>query len=196
MSDLFKNYKNEYRDIPDNYVMFLKKSPEYKDIIVLGADNTHSFILPFAFDKLVSFEVSYIQGTEIKLKKYWGNELLGSNWFTLDPNESTETIHVYNDDRGYSKLYEIKNEDIDLSEFKMLKEFDLVKLSLTPYFCVLYYDLNPEDIRLFNNYNTDVYAQLTLKIRLDNNEIICLSDKYKLKIIENINLIGKDISKE
>ena len=66
MTNLFNNYENN-TTIPDNRYKFLPLKPEYKDVIVKGAEAHHCFKIPYAIDEVKEATVVYFQGIKEKL---------------------------------------------------------------------------------------------------------------------------------
>lgn len=199
MSQLFDNYKKGYQNVPDNEKVYPKLKTEFKDIITLGVDNTHSFVIPFDFEELLTIEVTYIQGIEIKLKKVWN---IFADWFKLDEEETSEEdrylqgIKIYSSLSGNARLYELSNDRETLQYFKSYFESDYDKIKNLNKFCVIFYTLDSYESSLFNDYNNNLFAQLSLVIdRKDyeaNKITNLISKKYRIKPIQNINLTGED----
>ena len=85
MSQLFNNYQDKKQtETPDNQKDFLKMPNEYKDLIVLGADNTHFFKIPHPKNEIKEITVLYNQGIETKLEYHWPNLLGTDNHIMLD----------------------------------------------------------------------------------------------------------------
>ena len=204
MSQLFDNYKKGYQIIPDNEKAYTKIKTDYKDVLVLGADNNHTFVIPYSFDELLKIEITYIQGTEIKVRKVWDSSLLGG-WFIEDPDieEHPEIEHVpgvrlFTDASKSANLYELENDDTMLDYYRsMIDEEDWDSVKNLDKFCVIFYRLSKNEISKVNDYNKELYTQMTLTIDSADyagpNQTTYLSDLYKINPVLNINLIGKDV---
>lgn len=203
MSQLFKNYDSSTNDIANNEKEYIDRLREYKDVIVLGADNDHTFRIPYTKDELIKFTITYIQGTEIKLQYTFFTDKFIKDDIQEELNETEEDdvytplyiSYTYRDDKLGSredgaKLYEMN----DLELAKMFLEYEdgdnVDEEIFEPIYSVLFYNLSAEDSLLFNDYNKEVFVQL--KAFADINEdtghrvIRDYSRMYKLQIRKTI----------
>lgn len=67
MTNLFDNYEKYNTTIPDNRYRFLPVIPEYKDVIIRGAEVDHCFKIPHKMENIIGARVVYYQGIEEKV---------------------------------------------------------------------------------------------------------------------------------
>lgn len=180
MSELFDNYKHDNRTVPNNERVFIKKPKEFKDVIVLGGTNGHTFSIPYAKDEIVDFSITYVQGTETVLTKYFDCSL-----FAEEQKEDNITHYFYtgiSPDYG-SKLIEVVREDLD----ELIEDED-DELNLAIAFCSIFYNISPEESLLFNDWNSEVYVQLKAHIDIehDGTTVTEFSRKYRIKIVNTL----------
>ena len=67
MTNLFDNYEKFNTTTPDNRYRFLPTIPEYKDVIIRGAEVEHCFKIPHKMENIIGARVIYYQGIEEKV---------------------------------------------------------------------------------------------------------------------------------
>jgi len=67
MTNLFDNYEKYNTPIADNRYRFLPIVPEYKDVIIRGAEVEHCFKIPHKIENIIGARVVYYQGIEEKV---------------------------------------------------------------------------------------------------------------------------------
>lgn len=186
MSQLFDNYKRNNLEVPNNENVFIRTPKEYKDIIVLGGKNNHTFLIPYNFDELRYFSVTYIQGTETILTKRFD-----TTFFREVSDEEDFGIKEYRYDalgakENGSVLYQVNKEYIK-DFYENDPDDDLDDEDLVVASCVLFYTISPEESLLFNDWNKEVYCQLKVEIdtNVDEEQIVVTeySRKYKIKVL-------------
>lgn len=175
---LFDKYNDEIQDIPDNEKVFIRKPRKYKDKIVLGGTNNHSFLLPGSLTEIKQFSITYSQGTEIKLTKTFYGDL-----FT--PSNEADDVKEYTYIDG-SKLYELTKDEV-----KEVYLFDEGENQTALSYCIIFYEITPEESLVFNNWNREVYVQARVVLNYNNTkeegETVKYSNRYKIKIVKTIN---------
>lgn len=86
MSTLFNNYTPERLPFlpPDNTHGHLKVKPDYDEVIVWEADNTHCFTIPHKKSELFAVKAIYNQGVETKLVYQWTVGMVDNGIFRWD----------------------------------------------------------------------------------------------------------------
>lgn len=189
MSEMFNNYNKKYKIIPDNQENGpnnrSKKlfTSEFKDSIVIGADNEHSFDIPYRFDEINYLRITYKQGTDIRLNyKFCITDFIPAN-----TDESGDNIYQYvwkYNPRVW--LYIFSDNEIQ-TQIKTLQELKLNNTSIA--YCALHYPINVEDSLKFNDYNNNVFVQLKACLNPDDDDpedIYEYSDVYKIELISTI----------
>lgn len=191
MSQLFKNYgkykedKNNpgYPDpyykypsqkvIPDNTTPHLIMKPDYNEVIILGADNTHCFTIPYRKEQISDLKIVYNQGIETKLIKEY-HVLYNEN------NEiEEETLDTQNIGLGAS----LKSTEASQSILDELNDLFIKETTETSPFIpsniihwdfpgnskywksLISFDITAEETKNFNWYNQDVSVQIFIVIR-------------------------------
>ena len=131
MTNLFNNYENN-TTIPDNRYKFLPLKPEYKDVIVKGAEAHHCFKIPYSIDQIQDVIVMYYQG----IKK---------------------TLLIPNDRIILSNSYEEDEEEESIEQDKVLKS-----INPNQEYCWAKYTITEEESLLFNWYNKQTQVQLRI----------------------------------
>lgn len=179
MSQMFDRYRKGYVDSqPNNLNESLDIPPEYKDDLILDADNSYSFKIPHLFNELLYIEITYTQGTEIKLIKSF-------DMSKFIP-ENSETRYVYDDETQDAGLVEIVRNIQDLEDgLVTIDEFYEIDNC-----CILYYTVTPEELTSFNDYNREVFIQLKTYINTEEDTKrtikIEFSPIFKLRLIPNL----------
>jgi len=132
MSHLFDNYPTGINThVPDNTSQKLEIKPDYDEVIVLGADNTHCFKIPHRREEISDIKIIYNQGINTKVIKEY---------------------HVYYDTEG-----NIKDEQGDIHwdypEDGTPSEPDR-------WYSLISCDVTAEETNNFNGYNQDVNIQI------------------------------------
>lgn len=135
MTNLFNNYEN--KTIPDNRYKFLPLKPEYKDVIVKGAEAHHCFKIPYSIDDIQEVEVIYFQGIK-------------------------ETLIIPNDRIILSNSYEEDEEEEPIEQGEVLKSIEP-----NQDYCWAKYTITEEESLLFNWYNKQVQVQLKVILNDD-----------------------------
>lgn len=202
MSQLFDKYKRDSVNVPDNQKVFIKAPREYKDVIVIGGTNTHTFLIPYNYDEIIDFSITYVQGTETILTKHFEAQYFER---VEEPNEETEEQenteteepsiieYVYNNhlldcNENGSVLYQVTKEHI--KDFYEDTDEDELDNDLIVASCVLFYNLSPEESAMFNDWNREVYVQLRADIDINVDVGIKVSReysrRYKIKILKTL----------
>lgn len=181
MSEMFNNYDKKYITIPDNRHKVLRRKKEYKDTIVLGADNEHSFEIPYHFEEILFLDIAYKQGTENVLTYCFDM----NKFIPVDDDNPEDSVYEYKYmDNDRVRLYILSNDQID----EQLKNSESSMIT----YCVLTYPVNVADSLVFNNYNKNVYVQLKATLNpvevgtQDEDSITEFSSVYKIEIIDSI----------
>lgn len=175
MSQMFKNYIKGNIHIPDNQTEFLHQAPEYKDVMILGANNDHTFQLSPSKSEIRQLEVFYKQGTEIKLTKTF---IMDFFYRPLYENEEESDVGEWLYPNGEAKLYCFSNKELE-DQYEHSVEhgrYDVYK-------SILFYNISPEESRLFNDYNNDFTVQAKV---IYEDGCIEFTDIYKIKVVKTI----------
>lgn len=176
MSQMFRNYIKGHSHLPDNQIQFLhKEAPEYKDVMILGANNEHTFQLAPSKSDIKRLEIFYKQGIEIKLIKTFIMDLFYRPLYEID-NESDPEEWLY--PNGEAKLYCFTDKQLEEQY-----EHAVERCRYDVYRTILFYNISPEESSLFNDYNTDFTVQAKVVYEDD---WIEFTDIYKIQLIKTL----------
>lgn len=76
MTRMFKDYDNNSNCIPDNRYRFLPIKSQYRDLMVMNANNQYQFVVPYKSEDILDANVFYMQGTESVITKTYKDLIL------------------------------------------------------------------------------------------------------------------------
>ena len=181
MSQLFKNY-GKYREdsahkypsqkiIPDNTSERLVMKPDYSEVIVLGANNTHCFTIPYRREQISALKIVYNQGIETKLIKEYhvlygeNNEVEDETLKTQEPNKENslkETSQSILDELNELFIKETPESSPFIPSNMIYWDFE----GNSKYWkSLISFDITAEETKNFNWYNPDVRVQIFITLR-------------------------------
>jgi len=117
MTNLFDNYEKYNTTIPDNRYEFLPIVPEYKDVIIRGAEVEHCFKIPHKMEDIIGARVIYYQGIEEKLIIPFSRIQLRNEYSSLDTTEDASDKYCwayYNVMEDESLLFNTYNKQVQV----------------------------------------------------------------------------------
>ena len=119
MTNLFDNYDKEKcsKAIPDNRYKFLPIIPEYKDVIIRGAEVEHCFLIPHKMEDIIGARVIYYQGIEEKLIIPFSRIQLKNKYSSEDTPEDASNKYCwayYNIMEDESLLFNTYNKQVQV----------------------------------------------------------------------------------